>query len=326
MPPASAPIPLEAGGMPLLPGEYEPVDNVLFGWSEDAWGYTPTFSTLVRETSYRSKVTVLHSSATDLKPLRLELQHAGANLEAITFVQTPLDSMWMRDYGPFVVRSPSRAREVVDFNYSRANDDIVPQVFAQQTQLATHTLPIEIEGGHLQADGTGRCILSEDAILRNRDLGIVDGEVERLLRQHLGCQTLVIVPVLYGEETGHIDIFLYVTGPGHVLLGRYRNDEDGYNARRLERTARLLRKAGFTISRVPMPSNRRRRIFRTYTNALAVEDAIFVPVYRSERRYERVALRAFERAFPTRIVIPIEADEISELGGAIHCIAMTVAK
>ena len=315
-----------APSAPRLPGEFEPVDHVLVGWAQDAWGYTQTFSALVRETSYRSRITLVHSEIDDLKPLRAELSRAGVNFDAITFVYAPLDSMWMRDYGPLVVRGSRGEREVVDFSYSRANDDRVPRVYADHSRLARRNVPVELEGGHIQADGTGRCILSEDALFRNREVGIFEHDLADALRENLGCEKLIVVPQLFGEETGHVDIFLYVVGPGHVLLGRYRPDDDRKNARRLDGVSRTLRRAGFKVTRIPMPSNRRRSLFRSYTNALAVDDAVFVPVYRSERRFERVALKAFSRVFPTRSVIPIVSDEVVDLGGALHCIAMTVAK
>ena len=317
--------PAPPGDVTALPGEFDSVSELLVGWHADAWSYLPVYATLVREASKRSRVVVLLAEQDEEDFVRFHLAAAGADMGAVDLVYAPLDSVWIRDYGPLVVRTHSRRPRAIDLPYDRSDDDRVPGVLAARSGWAVSNPPIQMDGGHLQSDGTGRCIASDDLIWLNGELGISEGEVRAALRDYLGCRQLYFVPAFVDEATGHLDLMLYVTAPGRVLVGRYRQWQDRENGRRLDETAKILETAGFEVARIPMPGNQGRRIFRSYTNALAFNDVVFVPVYKRDRRWERRALRAFRGAFPDRTIIPVEADEVMEMGGAIHCITMTVA-
>ena len=80
-----------------------------------------------------------------------------------------------------------------------------------------------------------------------------------------------------------------------------------------------------TALRIPMPSNAGHSVFRSYTNALAVNDRVLVPVYDEDSRFEATALDVFETAYPGRTIVPVDSDEIIYWSGAIHCVTMTVA-
>ncbi len=309
-----------------LPGEYEPVDELVVAWSEDAWSHHAAFVKLVREASLEVRVTVLYTSDEDLVLIPHELVRAGTRMENVSLVYAPLDTMWVRDYGPVVVRTRGGGQRVIDFPYARSNDDKVPALLAARTHLSLSTAPLDLEGGHLQSDGTGRCIVSSDVVYRNQELGRTESDVREALFQYLGCRHTTIVPYLEDEETGHVDIFLYITGPGRVLVGQYKRWQDPDNHEILERTARDLADAGFEVTRIPMPGNRRHAVFRTYTNALVLPDVVFVPVYASDRAFEHQALHAFRHAFPGRRIISLDAERIAELGGALHCVTMTIAR
>ncbi len=308
-----------------LPGEYDRVDALLVGWHADAWSYLPTYATLVREASKRSQVVVLLPDREEEDFVRFHLAAAGADMARVELLYAPLDSVWIRDYGPLVVRTRDRRLRAIDLPYDRQDDDRVPATLAARAGWSLSTPPIQMDGGHLQSDGTGRCIATDDLVVLNEELGITGEEVRAALRDYLGCRELILVPALDAEATGHVDLILYVTGPSEVLVGRYRPSQDRENGRRLDRAASILTRAGFQVTRIPMPGNQRRQVFRSYTNALAFNDVVFVPTYKRDRRFERAALRAFGRAFPGRTIIPVEADEVMEMGGAIHCITMTVA-
>jgi agmatine/peptidylarginine deiminase len=85
-----------------------------------------------------------------------------------------------------------------------------------------------------------------------------------------------------------------------------------------------MREAGFDVTRIPMPDNRRRRVFRTYTNVLVLNQTVLVPTFRQNRRHERRALRAFAEAYPDRRIVGIVSDGVMGLAGALHCTAIAV--
>jgi agmatine/peptidylarginine deiminase len=308
-----------------LPGEFEPVEELVVGWSVDAWSHHSAFVKLVSEASLRTRVTVLYSSEEDLVLVPHELGRAGARMDRVSLVYAPLDTMWIRDYGPLVVRTRDGGRRVIDFPYARSNDDKIPALLAARAHTSLSAAPIDLEGGHIQSDGAGRCIVSSDVVYRNQEVGRTEQDVREALADYLGCRTTVVVPYLEGEETGHVDVFLYVTAPGRVLVGRYERSQDRVNRMLLEQTASALASAGFEVTRIPMPSNSRRRAFRSYTNVVVLEDVVFVPVYSVDREHERRALRTYRRAFPGRRIIAVDAERLVRLGGALHCVTITIS-
>lgn len=308
-----------------LPGEYEPVDRVLFGWHAGNWGYVGFFASVLRAVTSDAKALIAVEDDREQALLAAALSQHGIDLERVEFVVHELDSMWIRDYGPMLVRTRDGGYRVIDLPYhaDREHDDDYPASFAAHEGLPVSRPALEMEGGHIQSDGAGRCVVSRDVLTRNQVL-YDEAEVRRSLQLYFGCREVTFVPPLYAEETGHVDVFAYVTGPARVIVGSYRREQDLVNARRLNDAARLLREAGFTVTRIPMPDNEHRRIFRTYTNVLVTNHSVLVPVFRRDRHHQHEALRAFAQAFPTRHVVPIAADGVMSLAGALHCTAVAV--
>lgn len=305
-------------------GEWERVESILLSWHADAWSYLPVYLTLVQEASHRARVLIFVSDPADRELIRFHVAAAGAHMASVELIDAPLDSVWIRDYGPFLVRTHDRRLRAIDMPYDRVDDDRLPALVATHSGWMLSKPPVQLDGGHLQSDGEGRCIITDEVFALNAEMGIHGGDVERALRDYLGCRSVISIPALEDEETGHVDLMVYVTAPRKVLVGRYRRWEDPVNHRHLEKAARILREAGFEVTRIPMPANDRRQVFRSYTNALTVNDAVFVPVYSRDRRYERAALRRYREAFPGRVIIPVVSDEVIEMGGALHCISLTV--
>jgi agmatine deiminase len=309
-----------------LPGEFEPVERILLGWHGGNWDYVDFFVAVLREVLPDASALVAVEDEADQILLMDTLAAEGVDLSRVDFVLHELDSMWMRDYGPLLVRTAAGGYRVIDLPYhpDRARDDGYPTVFATREGLPVSRPPLEMEGGHLQADGTGRCIVTDSVLELNRGFLYEEADVRRLLRGFLGCRDVTFVPPLFAEETGHVDVFAYVTGPSRVLVGTYDRREDAVNARRLNRAARALRRAGWDVTRIRMPGNSRRTVFRTYTNVLVTDRTVVVPVFRRDRRFERHALRTFARAFPDRRVVGVAADGVIDLAGAVHCTVVTV--
>jgi len=333
-----SPQPVEAPSAPLatapdpvlvLPGEFEPVDRVLIGWEESNWELLDYFTNLALAITEEADL-VVAGERDDRDELVSYLVRAGVPQERIDRIDAPLDTMWMRDYGPVFVRAPNGEQVVVDLPYAlgdRSLDDELPAAVAAHDGRPHLRIKLPVEGGHIQADGAGRCMLTDDVVVdAGLDYGMGVEELQRRLRRVFGCQQIIYVPSLQGEETGHLDVFALVTGPGRVLVGRYPRSRDPDNAELLDIAAELLEEGGFEVTRIPMPSHRQRTVFRTYTNALILDGAVLVPVYRETARYEAEALQILAEAFPERRIVPIEADDPMSLAGAVHCTTRSVPR
>lgn len=309
-----------------LPSEADPTQMVLIGYTNTAQDLQPFFVEMIRKMlPYVPTVVIYVDSNNSASSLYYALQDAGVDTDLVYFAQTDLDSIWIRDYGPLVVKTDDDGFRVVDmrYYYGRWADDALPTRLAEAWQIPVSRPALDTEGGNLQSDGAGRCILTERTIEQNAHRGYGSAEIKKVLADYLGCKTTVILPELAYEGTGHVDMFATINAAGEVIVGDYDDEDDPINAPRVDEAARMLKSAGFKVRRIPMPTNVD-GAFRSYTNSLAVDDAVLVPVYSDDTRYEAQALKVFAQAYPGRKIIPVDSTEIIQWAGAVHCVTMTV--
>jgi agmatine deiminase len=301
--------------------EFEQAERLLIGWGSGAFDLERFFASIIAAAAPRIPVTILVPNQQTANYVQADLQAYNVDTANIEFVTAQLDSIWMRDYGPIGVASAS-GEYFVDARYyfGRWNDDYVPTAIAGRFGRSITRPALAIEGGNLQTDGEGRCVTSEAVLDANADYNATD--VQTILRDYYGCSSTAIVPRMVGESTGHVDMWLHITGPGEVLVGEYLGG-DAYNDSRLDTTVTRLEAIGFNVTRIPMPAHDDYRVFRSYTNGLAVNGAVLVPVYAEANEYEQTALAALRTAYPGKTIVPIPSDDVIYWSGAIHCVTMT---
>jgi agmatine/peptidylarginine deiminase len=307
--------------------DLEPMERVVLAWPRVNDQVDAFMAELVTLTAPHVPITILVDSRRQRDAVRAVLRGYAGEEPEIEFVTTPLDSVWIRDYGPLFVREGAKV-EAIDLPYAtdRPADDVVPDRLSRSLHVPIRLSRLTMDGGHFVSDGEGRCVVTDDVLDRNVDEGLTPDLLAEVLERELGCRQVTIVPALVGEGTGHVDVMLFVTGPKRVLVGRYTRAEDLENAERLDLAAELLRLDGFEVGRVPMPRNDDRAIFRTYMNAIPLDGVLLVPVFREDRRHEAVALRAYVRAFPSWVIVPVLADDIIALEGSVHCTMIGVPR
>jgi agmatine/peptidylarginine deiminase len=307
----------------VLPGEFEPVELVLMTWDD---GLADFYAEILLAIEDEADA-VFAVEADEIESIREGLILRGSDLSRVRFTLADADTVWMRDYGPLAVRGRDGTRATVHFDYpSRPLDDelsavVTPQLWPGRPLVRA---PLSVEGGNLLSDGSGRCLTTTLTLQAEQGTRTPSG-VARLLERYLGCRSLIVLPRLAGEPTGHVDMYATITGPGEVIVGRYDPLADPDNAALLEEVTATLQRAGFVVRRVPMPSNDDGK-FRSYTNALAVNGVVMVPTYDDDAEVEHHALSVFRAAYPGRRVVAIDARAIIELDGAVHCAAMTIAR
>jgi agmatine/peptidylarginine deiminase len=134
---------------------------------------------------------------------------------------------------------------------------------------------------------------------------------------------------LVGERTGHVDMFATFTSPTTVLVGAYTEEQDPDNAAILDRNAARLSQVRTSqgplrVVRIPMPPHDN-NTWRTYTNVVYANGVVLVPIYPSlDHAGRRLALEIFSKELPTWKVVGIDATEIIEIDGALHCMTMNL--
>lgn len=319
---------------PVWPGEFQPVEYLLIGWNDDL----ARFLLDIIEASWnQADLVIMVPRGIPFAEVEDHLRMRGLRPADVRLIHGPIESPWIRDYGPLTVQYHSE-RALIDLPYfARTAEDHVPEVFSRELWWDWHwdELTIRLEGGNLLSDGRGRCFTTAgyrrpgvdvyESLLEEYAEELIDpAELTRQLRRVLGCRDVFILPPLRDEATRHVDMYMTVTNHGQALVGEYEIEDDPLNALRLDAIASTLQRRGVAVTRIPMPA-RDDGLFRTYTNALAVNDVVLVPVYPEADRHEARALAIFERAYPDRLIVPIVSTEAIELQGAVHCTTMTIA-
>lgn len=316
-----------------MPAEFERCEAVLLAASELVSTYPDLFVQIVAATHQRAELVALVGDQQKQAALTELLVERGLPAGSVRCLETPHDSMWIRDYGPiFVTDHQRRSRIVVDGDYSqlgRPNDDQAPARVAALFQASLWRTELNLEGGNLLSNGEG-LVLATTAILdMNSEQGRDEPTVRAMMAACFGASEVVFLEPLQGESTGHVDMFAAFTAPGTVVVGAFDPQVDSLNAEVLDRNAQVL--AGvvtahgpLNVVRIPMPPHDD-GIWRTYTNGIFVNGALLVPVYAwNDEPGRREALAVFRQLLPGWRIVPVDASDIIQLGGALHCISMQV--
>jgi agmatine deiminase len=348
-----------------MPAEWDAHDGCYLIWPErpDNWrlGAKPAqaaFTTVAETIAGTEAVTVLASTG--------QYVNARERLsDRVRVVEMTTDDAWVRDTGPtFVVDGAGRRRAVSwQFNawgglrgglyFPWHADTLVAPKVAELEGVDLYEPDIVAEGGALDVDGEGALLTTEECLLNpNRNPEMTRDEVEQVMRDHLGVDTVIWLPqgVHLDETDGHVDNMCRFVAPGHVVLtwtddvadpqhGRsqaaldvLRRARDA-RGRRLEVT--LLHQPGPLsitpeeaqgVDQVPgvQPRLPGERLAGSYVNVYIGNDVVVVPVFDDVQ--DDAAVAAYEQIYPDRRVVPVPGREILLGGGNVHCITQQVPR
>ncbi|UZM15768.1 agmatine deiminase family protein [Pseudomonas kielensis] len=260
----------------------------------------------------------------------------------ITYVETELDDIWMRDISANFVIDGHGGLGAVDFNFNgwgnkqQHREDA--QVAAQVAELAeADYLRSELvgEGGGIEVDGQGTAIMTQSCWLnRNRNPDWSLAEVEQALKQRLGLRKIIWLPGIKGKDItdAHVDFYARFVKPG-VVIANLDQDPASYDHPVTLAHLEILRQATdaqgrklqvHTVSPPLKPRNNRFSqdnpdFAAGYINYFVINGAVLAPQF-GDRAADRRALELLTRLYPDREVVQLDIDAISAGGGGIHCV------
>jgi len=339
---ASSPVQtVNAGGMPntasseilRLPAEWEPSEAVVITWPVLYPGFWDFYCDLVAAIAPVARVDVLIPHAIYGPAVLAYLGEGWHDDRRLRLLVTASDDIWIRDYGPLTCIDKAAQRVMVDAIFDPpptpfANDDSFPVRYAAHQGFSSRHLALHLEGGNLWSDGRGTIITTEGLYARN--FPVPADEVRQQLLEGLGAETLIVVPPLRMEGTGHVDVFVKLATPDTVLVTEPRSI---VNRRQLTEVAEVLRAsrnaAGCSYRVVALPSVPAylnwgvSRIWSSYTNALTVNHRVLVPTYGLPER-DAAALAVYRQVMPDHEIIGIDARIAANAGGTVHCLTMQI--
>jgi agmatine deiminase len=345
-----------------MPAEWEPHAGCWMAWPErtDNWRDNAgpaqqAYAQVAAAINVCEPVTMAASSRS--------LEQARTMLpESVRVVELPTDDAWMRDIGPTFVTGGGERRGVDwRFNAWGGFDGGLYHPWDRDDAAAAHVLEWEgdaryradlvLEGGSIHVDGEGTVLVTEECLLhRNRNPNLSRSEIESLLCEYLGAETVIwLKHGVTGDETdGHVDNLACFVEPGVVLLcwTDDRSDpqhEISADALRRLRAATDARGRKLDVVPIPLPgplymteeeaggvevaagTQPRRggdRLAASYVNFYVADGRVVYPLL--DERYDDVAATVLASCFPEHELVGVEAREILLGGGNIHCITQQV--
>ena len=322
-----------SSGILRLPAEWEPSEAVVITWPVLYPGIWDFYRDLVTAIAPVARVDVLIPHPIYALAVLAYLGEGWSNDRRLRLMVTLNDDIWIRDYGPLTCIDKASRRVMVDAIFDPPemrfpNDDSFPVRYAAHLGCPSRQLALHLDGGNLWSDGEGTLITTDGLYARN--FPMAPGDVRQQLLAGLGAETLIVVPPLRMEGTGHIDVFAKLATPDTVLVTEPRSIVNG---RRMAAVAEVLRTsrnaAGSPYRVLALPSVPAycnwgvSRIWPTYTNALTVNRRVLVPTYGFPER-DAAALAVYRQAMPDHEIIGIDARTAANAGGAVHCLTMQI--
>ncbi len=285
----------------------------------------------------------------DSNVVKNTLTSNGVNLSNISYFEHPMNSVWIRDYGPSnIYKNDVGDLNFVDwvYNRNRPDDDASPDYFAQQTGVpiyGTVSPPTDLvnTGGNFMSDGFGTAFASELVLDDNASVTSfnqtpkTEADIDTILKNFMGINRYILMPDLPYDGIHHIDMHIKLLDEQTLLVGEYpQGVADGpqieQNLQYVLDNYNSVFGTPYKVVRIPMPPDAYGNYpdnfgdYCTYTNSLILNKTVLVPIYNNEQ-YDTTALRIYRQAMPGYRIVGIDSNDPIPASGAIHCTAHEIA-
>ncbi len=253
--------------------------------------------------------------------------------------EVALDDSWARDIGPTFLTHPEGRKAAVQWQFNAWGNKFFPYgedaQFAARAAAAVDTqvyfAPLVCEGGAIHTDGAGTLLTTEQCLLNeNRNPQFDRQQIEERLALFTGTRRIIWLGSGFSdtETDGHIDNIACFVAPGKVIVGipssRAHPDYEPVmdvlfrlnNARDAE--GRKLEIVEVEQPRTPREDWQARRLQSSYINFYLPNGGVVMPSFDDPN--DEPARTIIADCFPGRDLLQVEALDIVQGGGGIHCI------
>ena len=318
-----------------FPPEFAPQDWLWIGFPHDGDEW-PGFLEAAQEQIAAFANAVADSGQEVRLIVRNEANEARAKAlcsAAVRIERRVYGDVWLRDTGPLVLSDGAGGRlgQRFGFNgwggkYLMAGDETIGAELAVDAGLTVRTGDWVLEGGALDADGTGLVATTEQCLLNpNRNPHLSRADLEARLARDLGfARVLWLGDGLINDHTdGHVDNLARFVAPNVLAVPEATGKDDPNAAIYADARARA-EAAGVKVASVPSPGRVERATDSgariepaSYMNFVITNRLVVVPTYGTAHDAEGVA--AIAALFAGRETVGILADAVLAGGGSFHC-------
>lgn len=311
--------------------EWEELQAVVITWTS----YLPILAQVV---DYVQDECLVYIVCTDSNSVKNTLTSYGVPLINLRFIYTSFNSVWCRDYGPWIVYSNDiDSIKIIDWIYNRPRplDDQVPVAIANYMGVPIHQTtqsPYDLiaTGGNFMVDGHHTAFSSKLILQENPQK--TEAQIDTIIRKYMGVKRYIKMDVLPYDGIHHIDMHMKLLDEETLLVGQYPPGvADGpqieANLQYILNNFLTFANKPYKVIRIPMPPNSSGQYppnsyYYTYTNSLIVNKTVIVPIYGFSQ--DTTALRIYREAMPGYRIVGINCNNIIPASGAIHCITKEI--
>lgn len=322
--------------------EWEELQGLIIAWKT----YQSMLREIVRAARVQCKVILLYEPPDNVSSISNYLLAGGVDTTNVLFVNTPLNTVWSRDYGPWsAYTNDVDSLITIDWIYNRPrpDDDAVPSTIANLigTPLyQTTTAPWDLvhTGGNFMCDGLGtgfssKLILTDNLPAAGFNVNHTAQEIDTIMSRFMGINRYIKMNTLPYDQIHHIDMHLKLLDEETILMGQYPTgvaDGPQIEANLQYILANYMSCFGtpYKVIRILMPPDNGAyppasgADYFTYTNSSFINKTIIVPTYNIPQ--DSIALRIYRDALPGYNVVGINSTASIGALGALHCITKEV--
>lgn len=326
--------------------EWEEIQALAICWRD----YPGVLKPIVRAAKDECRVLIVCDDSTAVTSALLDNTFGGPlpDLNNITFLQAPSNSVWMRDYGAeCIYANEVDSLYLLDWIYNRPRpqDDLLPDAIGTFEHIGVYSTteaPNDLvhTGGNFMADGAGTAFSSDLVLDENGPAGVYnltvkdEAQVDAIMQAYMGIapERYIKMTTLPYDGIHHIDMHMKLLDEETLLVGEFpQGVSDGpqleTNVSAIVNNEVDAFGQPYHLVRIPMPSSTGGQYppqasYRTYANNVFVNGTVIVPTYRTE--FDTIALRVLHENLPGYRIVTIDCDDpstnIISASGAVHCI------
>ncbi|BCD61514.1 agmatine deiminase [Nitratiruptor sp. YY08-26] len=247
----------------------------------------------------------------------------------IKILKAQTNDTWVRDYGPITVFD-NNTPKLLDFTFNGWGLKFPANYDNQLNRKIFHTKKIGfvLEGGSIDSNGEGVLLTTSRCLLEaNRNPHLSKDEVEANLKNFFGLKKILWLGhgFLEGDDTdSHIDMLARFVSPNKIACITC-DDKNDIHYKELKLMEKELQSFGFELVPLPFVSAKyfeNERLPASYANFVIINGAVIVPTYNDPNDEE--VLKIFQKLFPSRDIIGLDASVLIRQHGSIHCSCMNI--
>ena len=248
-----------------------------------------------------------------------------AQLPDEMLISANVNDIWVRDFG---IQNLQGINHKFDYSPNYLDNWTSNWIdnsfinFFNNTDLEYINHNIVLDGGNFQTNGIDKAVITTRIFSDNPNLSEI--QIRNYFNTNLGINEIAFIPEDIGDPVGHSDGYVVWLTPTKLAVN---DSEEPYHTQ----IYNILEFSLTGVEYIDMPfapdngggADGFGSAKGIYVNSLQTTDNFYIPIFGIPE--DALALAVYEE-HTNKNVIPIDATEISNWGGSVHCLAMEILR